>query len=356
MVRRPRQHRASIAATALAAALLSDPECLGQIEGRLQAPDGFSRTDSISAPFSREYLRQIPVDSDVLAAVALLESEHYAVREAATEQLLKDDERRMQLYALLAGDGLTVEQRYRVLQVVRDQLVNTPRGALGIEMAPFLPARGEALEIRINNLIAGLPAERVLQVGDRIIAIDSQPLFMEDDLQNRVQSKRPGEKVSVMVRRPKVDDNGKVIKDAAEEPVTETLVFEIELGSAEILDQQRDRVVVRPSTVQASRRIEAKAIMYAYAPQPLPLTIRGGAQQMAHEDPIDDHPAIINLLIQQEMLADRNEQQVRMMRDMWVRQLADIVELSNHPGLSEPERDKLRKVAERFTEIMNGES
>jgi hypothetical protein len=44
-----------------------------------------------------------------------------------------------------------------------------------------------------------------------------------------------------------------------------------------------------------------------------------------------------------------------MMREMWQRQLDDLVALSNHPGLTDDERDNMRRVAERFREIMNVE-
>lgn len=334
-------------------ALAGAGKASAQIELRLQQQNPFSTIDQVTPPFSREQLKNISVEPEVLNIVVRLDSDDFAEREAATETLRGNENWRMQLYALLAGEELSVEQRCRLLQVVRDQLVNIPRGALGIEMAPMLPMRGGPLEIRIVDLIPGLPAERVLQVGDRIIEIDGQPLFMEDDLQSRVQSKRPGDSVGVTVRRAKLDENGKVIKDANDEPVTEILRLNIALGSAEILDRQRRDLRVISNRVQTARRIEADAIIYAFAPQAQLVNVQGGMRSLSHEDPIDQHPAIINLLVQRDMLNDRNPEQTRMMQEMWRRQLADLVDLSNHPGLTEDERDRMRQVAERFMEIMN---
>lgn len=342
------------AGLSMALALSTAPrDASAQIELRLQLQDPFTVVDQLAPPINREQLRKIAVESEVMTLVSRLDSEEYAEREAATELLRANEDWRMQMYALLSGESLTVEQRCRVLQIVRDQLVNIPRGALGIEMAPIMAGLGGPMEIRIVDLIPGLPAEHVLQVGDRITEIDDQPLFVQEDLQSRVQTKRPGDTVKVTVKRAKQDDNGRVIKDANEEPVTEVLHLEIALGSAEVLDRQQRNLRVMSNRVQNARRIEAESITYAFAPVPLQVHVEGGMRQASQSDPIDQHPAIINLMVQQEMINDRNPDQVRMMREMWRRQLADLIDLSNHPALDQDERARMREVAARFMELMN---
>lgn len=353
---RPRRSRRVAAWIGVALALQALSPAMAQRDGRRRADSTFWNTDlSSPPPLSEEMLREVSVEPEVLEIVGRLDSNDYAERESATETLRVKDDWRLQMYALLAGDQITVEQRSRLLQVVRDQLVNTPRGALGIEMDRNAVARGGPLEIRIIDLIAGLPAERVLQIGDRIVAIDDQPLFLEDDLQSRVQSKRPGESVNVTIKRARIDDNGRVVRDERGEAVTDILKLDVTLGSAELLNRQRRDLRVLSNRVQTARQIEADAITQAFAPQPQLVGISGGSQQMLHDNPIDQHAAIINLLAQQELLADRSSDQVRMMREMWQRQLDDLVALSNHPGLTDDERDNMRRVAERFREIMNSE-
>jgi hypothetical protein len=176
---------------------------------------------------------------------------------------------------------------------------------------------------------------------------------MQEDLQSRVQSKRPGDMVAVSVKRAQVDENGRVLRDANNEPVTEIMRLEFALGSAELLNEQRRDLRVVSNSVQTARRIEADAITHAFAPQPVVVTVPGGTQGMSHQNPIDQHPAIVNLLVQQDMLSGRNLDHARMMRDVWRQQLADLIDLSNHPGLTDDERARMRRVAERFTEIMN---
>lgn len=320
---------------------------------RMQRDDPLLTIDQIGPPFNLDELRDVSVEPAVLELVQKLDSPDFKEREAATEVLRTSDQWRMQMYALLAGETLTVEQRCRLLQVIRAQLVNMPRGALGIEMAPQQLVRGGPIEIRIVDLIPGLPAERVLQVGDRIVAIDNQPLLVEDDLQSRVQSKRPGDSVAVTIRRAKVDDNGKVIRDQAGEPVTEVLNLQIALGSAEVLERQNRNLATVSQRVRNARRIEADAVTYAFAPRPQVVGLPSGQRMAGRDDPLDQHPVILNLLVQMEMINDRNPEQVAMMREIWRRQLSDLKVLAQDPSLSADERQRMQRVAERFWELMN---
>jgi hypothetical protein len=353
--------RAALSLEAATMAVLTTPAPLAAqvMEWRIEQ-DPFAAIDRLAAePYTREQLQNVSVDGDILDLVRLLDADDYAVREQATTELLKQDNRRIQLYAVLALGTLSVEQRCRVLQVVREQLVNAPRGALGIQMDPPMFIPGGPIEIRIADLIAGLPAERVLQVGDRIVALDGNPLFTHDDLQSRIQAKKPGDPINVTVKRPKVDDAGRLVRNEAGDMIAETLTFEMQLGPAELLDQRNRQqgLNIRGNRIDQARRVEADAITYAYAPRPRPLTVTSGAALLSREDDdVERAGEIINLRMQQEMLADVGPAQLRAMQDMWRQQLAALLERAQRPGLTDAERDYLQRVADRFVQIMNAGS
>jgi hypothetical protein len=331
----------------------------GQIELRPHQQDPFSTIDRLGDErYSREDLANVSVDGDVLDAVRLLDSDDYAVREQATAQLLADRDRRVQLYALLAVGSISTEQRYRLLEVVREQLVNAPRGALGVQMEQQFLGRGGPIEIKIVDLIAGLPAERALQVGDRIVAIDGNPLFSQDDLQSRIQAKGPGDVLSVTVKRPKVDDNGKIVKDEQDDPVVEVLTFDLRLGPAELLDKRNRQqgLNVRVNRIESERRRNAEAITFTYAPNPRVIRINGNVERLAGGDEIDRHPVIETLRMQMELLDQVNDDQARMIQDSWRRELANLREMARHPAFSADERELFRRVADRYMQVMNAGS
>ena len=143
-------------------------------------------------------LTEVEIDPQLRELVQRLDDPSFNAREAAVQEIIKDADDRVQLYALLAKNELTVEQRYRLLGVLRDYLLTMPRGAVGIRMENMLPGMAVAgAGVRVAELLPGLPAERVLEVGDRIMSIDGQPLTVTSDLQRHVQSKRPGQKITI---------------------------------------------------------------------------------------------------------------------------------------------------------------
>jgi len=324
-----------------------------------------------------ETLASMAIDDDLMAAVQSLDSDDFATREQASARLREDEPHRMQIYALLARDVLSAEQRYRLLQVVREQLVNMPRGAIGIEMDQPRMWGGRAagpLEIKINNVLAGFPAERFLQVGDRILAIDGRPLFVQDDLRDLVQAKKPGETVAISVRRARTDDNGAPVRDANGQPVTDVLTLDVPLGSAEQLDIRPNANVSNPpSNVQRLRAMEAGAIAAAYAQKPELIAIKGGAEQMAQRsggagggvddllagpiaidadefDLVEQYPAIERLRIQRALMNNANAEKIRA---NWARELQELRNLASQPNLTPQQRLFLKRVAERYMQLMN---
>lgn len=217
---------------------------------------------------TRQELASVNVTAQVMALVARLDHPCYREREAATQALQDGRDNQRQLYAVLAQEALSAEQRHRLLAVVRQRLLNTPRGALGISMLFEQPDANQPGGSVIMDLLPGLPAERVLQRGDRITHVDGNPLNARNDLIHRVQARRPGDEVQLVVNRVRRDGDGRPLWNEARQPEYETLEIGIVLASAELL---RDRAGNSPpgtSAVEQVRLIEAQHAAQLFAPRP----------------------------------------------------------------------------------------
>jgi hypothetical protein len=198
-----------------------------------QSPPGTSG-DPIALPGAAE-LEAIDIAPGLIDLVGRLGDPSYAAREAATAELLGGSFDNAEIYAVLSRKDLTAEQRHRLLSVVRERLLNTPRGA-----RRWLPEK-----VVIEELLPDLPARDVLQVGDRITHLRGVPLDSWEVFVDTVQSSVPGTKILVRVerlasgRRPSRRD----IADKPAEPQYTHLDIELRLGSA---DHLLDPVTGRP--------------------------------------------------------------------------------------------------------------
>ena len=204
-----------------------------------QSPPGTSG-DPIALPGAAE-LEAIDIAPGLIDLVGRLGDPSYAAREAATAELLGGSFDNAEIYAVLSRKDLTAEQRHRLLSVVRERLLNTPRGAVGIKVdRRWLPEK-----VVIEELLPDLPARDVLQVGDRITHLRGVPLDSWEVFVDTVQSSVPGTKILVRVerlasgRRPSRRD----IADKPAEPQYTHLDIELRLGSA---DHLLDPVTGRP--------------------------------------------------------------------------------------------------------------
>lgn len=317
-------------------------------------------TMSMSMLPSKAELAGVKVDPALREAVAGLDDPDFQVREAATRNLERSLDDRLQLYKLLDEPGLSAEQRYRLLEALRSALLNTPRGAIGIQSQPQAFNVG-ALEIKVDALLPGLPAAKVLEVGDLISEVDGQPLRRFDDLQTRVQTKKPGDKVTLKVRRARRDAEGALIKDEKNEAVIDVMQLELELGSAELLDRDPERMN-GVSRVQASRISEAGNVMRAAAPQPRPIAVRGGSKAFASvpsaspDDPpdpnVDRYQSIRDLLKMRQQIARGEARETDMLRDVWQQELKRLLVKAEDPMLNPQQREFMRRVAERYAQLM----
>ncbi len=219
---------------------------------------------------TRQELASVDVTAQVMALVARLDHPCYREREAATKALQDGRDNRSQLYAVLAREALSAEQRHRLLAVVRQRLLNAPRGALGIRMQFEQPHANQPGGSVIMDLLPGLPAERVLQRGDRITHVDGSHLNARNDLIHRVQARRPGDEVQLVVNRVRRDGDGRALLNEARQPQYETLEIGIVLASAELLKQFDSR----KSDVESKREEEADWAMTLFAPRPALIKFR----------------------------------------------------------------------------------
>ncbi|MHC4446457.1 MAG: hypothetical protein ACYSXF_01440, partial [Planctomycetota bacterium] len=77
-------------------------------------------------------LKAVEIGPDLRRLVQQLDAPSYAVREEAMGRCSRGACDRLQPHALLAGPGLSAEQRHRLVIVLREQLLESPRGAVGI--------------------------------------------------------------------------------------------------------------------------------------------------------------------------------------------------------------------------------
>ncbi len=150
-------------------------------------------------------VRTAVVPPAVREIVAELDDSRWSIREAADQRLRTHPVSDEALLQVLDQDELSSEQRQRLLDIVAARVLLRERGAIGIRMntrAGFAPGGVDGVEI--TEVIPGLPAERVLRVGDVITRIDEAPIRLTTDLISHVQRMPPGQVIDVRILRPRV--------------------------------------------------------------------------------------------------------------------------------------------------------
>jgi len=215
---------------------------------------------------SAEELNEVHIDERLLLCIERLGDPAFAVRETATGELRTGHFVRWQIYAALSRLHLSGEQRYRLMTAVQEDLLLTPRGAVGIGVNQRLQQREN--KIVVERLLPDLPAQDVLLIGDRITHLHGKPLPNWRAFVKEVQTRAPGAKIIVTVERlisPR-RSNRRLI--GAEEPRFTTLDIEIELGSAEMLRDPISGKIQRTGEVFLALKKEAGEVGVAFAPQP----------------------------------------------------------------------------------------
>jgi len=201
-------------------------------------------------------LARVEVPAELVRLARMFDADSYAERASARDQIVARKPAAGELMALLLRRDLSHEARHALVAVLGDRIVNAPRGALGIRMeGPLMRETG----VRVTGLVPGMPAERVLQVGDLVREVDGQQLLDRSDLIRAVQSMPPGLEIQLLVRRTKRDAEGKVLVGDDGLERTEELKLKLRLGTTEDLDQKGDPQgggVVNAMTLQRQAQVE----------------------------------------------------------------------------------------------------
>jgi hypothetical protein len=303
-----------------------------------------------SLPTARE-LEGVKIGPALLRLVGELDSPDFDRREQAMRDMVATESDLMELYAILARHELSLEQRYRLLAVVRDRLVFTPRGAVGISMRWIARGLGEPGMIEVTDLLEGLPGRKVLQLGDRISAIDGRVLLSQQEMLMMVQNKKPGDRVTLTILRPQFDDRGEqVFRDGV--PDFRELTIELELGSADLLQRFGDSY----SPVLQDRQNRARAAAMQYAPPvlsiPVPPLPGREAAPSAQGSEVDAHPMIVRLKDDLRRLDSGQEKVTQELLERWRADLRALALAPSAPGLDQQEVNFRSRLFQRYVELL----
>ncbi len=233
----------------------------------LEPPPSFI-SDATALPTDQE-LAFVTVDPSLADLVAKLEDGVFGTREEAMQRLLDWTVDRRQICKMLAGKRLSLEQRHRLLLVLRDDLLNAPRGAIGISVDPRRRWRNEII---VEQLVEGLPAIEVIEPGDHVTHFNGQPTGRWESFVAMIQARKPGDTVTITVQRGvDQDDQG------PEEPKMRTLQFELVLGSAELLIDPATGQVPRNTNLDLARANDAAQAADRFGPRPRLIEFREGS-------------------------------------------------------------------------------
>jgi hypothetical protein len=104
------------------------------------------------------------------------------------------------LFEFLKRDSLAAEQRERLTRLAWERFASTPRAALGISFQRGFVGGMESGAV-IEGTFEGFDSHRVLKPGDTIYAMDDVRIHSMDEGKRVIQSREPGERVSLRVFR-----------------------------------------------------------------------------------------------------------------------------------------------------------
>lgn len=303
---------------------------------------------------SNEQLAATPVSPTTEALLAELDGPTFAIREAASARLRDDAVPIDELLAALTRSTLSDEQRNRLVTIAVDRIMNAPRGALGIRM-DLGRVGNEPMGVRVTGLVAGMPAERHLQVEDVIVAINGRAIRERDDLVALVQNLPPGTAVRVEALRTERDERGKPRLDPAGEPVTRRIEVDVPLGSTRDLARDEDRQGAMVANPVTGQRLEtARSVMRRFAPAARTVRVpedRLALERLANQSP-DVHPDVQALLRWRELVKLQGGVWDEGTLELLNATHAELLRRANDPALSDAERAWFSRVADRYGELV----
>jgi hypothetical protein len=270
--------------------------------------------------------------------ISELDDAEFAVREAAARRLDADAVPLAALRDRLRDPQLSSEQRQRLLGVVADRILRTPRGALGIRMEPFNRAESGVV---VSGFVEGMPAAEVLLVGDRIVSADQVPIADSQRLIEVVQQRQPGETVLLGVVRTG-PDGGRM-----------AVAIELTLGSVEQLQQDPNDPLVRQNPVVAQRAREVAELRERFGPTTTGVRVRPAILvPTGPASGVESHPEVVRLRQYLEMAASGALADPEALRQRWQQRVVRIRRDSTDLRVPPAEREQLRAVAERLERML----
>ena len=296
-------------------------------------------------PWSAARMNGVVADPAVTALVRDLGATEFAQRDAATTALrdAKVPDEQIWIHLLSTPGGLSYEAHARLLDIGYTRIKDAPRGALGIQMAGRM---GENNGVTVTALIPNMPAQKVLRPGDRIVELDGKPIQVSQQLSTIVQTKRPGERIALVVMRGQRDAVGRVVGGPDGRPVETRHELEIEVGSRVDLEKFGDGGMDSPIFDSGRDRMSELLLETFPAPVRMMRMERVPGESIA----VDSHPDIIQL---QGQLARPDGVGLGAGVRSVLRARLDSLEASARaPGLTDDERAWFQAVVERYRELI----
>ena len=297
-------------------------------------------------PWSAARMNGVVADPAVTALVRDLGATDFAQRDAATTALrdAKVPDEQIWIHLLSTPGGLSYEAHARLLDIGYTRIKDAPRGALGIQMAGG--RMGENNGVTVTALIPNMPAQKVLRPGDRIVELDGKPIQVSEQLSTIVQTKRPGERIALVVMRGQRDAAGRVVGGPDGRPVETRHELEIEVGSRADLEKFGDGGMDAPVFDRGRDRMSELLLETFPAPVRMIRMERVPGELIA----VDSHPDIIQL---QAQLARPDGLGLGAGVRSVLRARLDSLEASARaPGLTDNERAWFQAVVERYRELI----
>lgn len=137
--------------------------------------------------------------TDVADLVGRLNAPEWVEREAAAETLATSEDVPVDsIAAALARPDLSAEQRVRLVGIAAARFRFEPMGGLGVQFGSATEGAVQILETVKNGRF---PASDILRAGDVIVVVGDTMIGGQDHLRAEILSRRPGELLSVLVRR-----------------------------------------------------------------------------------------------------------------------------------------------------------
>jgi hypothetical protein len=306
--------------------------------------------------FALHDFNNVAIDPALQQLVDKLGSSEYAQREQATHELREREFDREQMYAVLAQQELNAEQRHRLLSVIIERLANTPRGAVGISMRWEGERLGQPGAIIVEQLIPGFDAAHVLELRDRIILVEGNPLFDTNDFGRLVQSMSPGDEVHLTVERVRRHENGGIVVNEDGSLAYDTLQLSVKLGSLEELKSGpgANRVVQPDGDAINS---EIRWALGRFASPRRSIKVKGEMPAPSLTQPayssVDAHRDILELRAQIEDFENGMFEDLDVLRQVWNEKLDQLAIAAYQPNISDQEREERMSVMIRFREIIS---